>query len=94
MHCALATLVAIAITGALFTRAAACRAAAWLILKALFRIKLLLAGGELEVGAALTAFKVFVFEHGKSSSDFLLNGLGTAWLFDLSPGRQIDRKRD
>jgi len=77
---------------ALFTGGPASRATAWLVLEALLSIEFLLTRGELEIDATISALQNFVFKHGFSSSVFLLSGLETAWLFDLS-GRQNKKRR-
>jgi heme/copper-type cytochrome/quinol oxidase subunit 3 len=89
VHLALAalSLTSAAKVAALLARGTASRATAWLVLEAFFGIKFLFAGGEIEVYAAISTFKGFVFKHGYSSSVFLLCGLGTAWHFDLSAGK-------
>jgi hypothetical protein len=56
-------------------------------LESFFSIEFLFSCGELEVSAAISTFHHFVFKHGFFLLVFLLSGLGTAWLFDLS-GRQ------
>jgi hypothetical protein len=67
IHLTLATLAA-AKVAALFPSCTASRATAGFILEALFSVEFLLTGGELEIGAAISAFQDFVFKHGFSSS--------------------------